>query len=126
LVNSQTLQSQDFSILGHMMTFLHNEFTPINNGAYIHYIKELEPARNGWNFIPEWVEPMSGLSGENTPDYSGQEIFPAFELWKFYYFPHKKAPLSGSRFYSRRTQRFFREGREGENGSVKAGRPGRI
>jgi len=53
-----------------MMTFLHNEFTPINNGAYIHYIKELEPARNGWNFIPEWVEPMSGLSGKNTPDYS--------------------------------------------------------
>jgi len=53
-----------------MMTFLHNEFTPINNGAYIHYIKELEPARNGWNFIPEWVEPMSGLSGENAPDYS--------------------------------------------------------
>ncbi len=43
-------------------------------GAYIHYIKELEPARNEWNFIPEWVEPMSGLSGENAPDYSSGKL----------------------------------------------------
>ena len=54
------------------MAFLRNEFTPIN-GAYIHYIKEIEPDRKGWNFAPEWMKPMSGLSGENAPDYSEEK-----------------------------------------------------